>query len=72
LNLVEDVIKTCYASGVKTSICWQAGSYPDVVEKLVKWGITSVSANIDAVQTIRETVARVETKLLVDNAKRGK
>jgi len=38
----------------------------------VKWGITSVSANIDAVQAIRETVARVEKKLLVDNARRGK
>ena len=69
LKLVEMVIKKCYAAGVKTSICGQAGSYPDVVEKLVKWGITSVSANIDAVQTIRETVARVETKLLVDGAR---
>jgi len=72
LKLIEMVIKKCYAAGVKTSICGQAGSYPDVVEKLVKWGITSVSANIDAVQTIRETVARVEKKLLVDNARRGK
>jgi len=69
LKLIEMVIKKCYAAGVKTSICGQAGSYPDVVEKLVKWGITSVSANIDAVQTIRETVARVETKLLVDGAR---
>ncbi|ODS34962.1 hypothetical protein BEH94_11490 [Candidatus Altiarchaeales archaeon WOR_SM1_SCG] len=72
LKLIEMVIKKCYASGIKTSICGQAGSYPDVVEKLVKWGITSVSANIDAVQAIRETVARVEKKLLVDNARRGK
>ena len=72
LKLLETVIKKCYAAGVKTSICGQAGSYPDVVESLVKWGIISVSANIDAVQAIRETVARVETKLLVDNARRGK
>jgi len=72
LKLIGMVIKKCYTAGVKTSICGQAGSYPDVVEKLVKWGITSVSANIDAVQTIRETVARVEKKLLVDNARRGK
>ncbi len=72
LKLIEMVIKKCYAAGVKTSICGQAGSYPDVVEKLVKWGITSVSANIDAVQAIRETVARVEKKLLVESARQGK
>ncbi len=66
MKLIERVIKICKKHGVKTSICGQAGSYPHVVEKLVKMGIDSVSANPDAVQRIREVVARVEKKLMLD------
>ncbi len=69
LKLIEHVIKKCKKAGVETSICGQAGSYPDVVEKLVGFGITSVSANPDAVQIVRETVARTEKRLLLDSAR---
>ncbi|ACV24606.1 phosphoenolpyruvate synthase [Methanocaldococcus fervens] len=66
LKLVEHVIKTCKKYGVKTSICGQAGSRPHIVEKLVEWGIDSVSANIDAVETIRRVVARTEQKVILN------
>jgi pyruvate,water dikinase len=66
MKLIERVIKICKKHGVKTSICGQAGSYPHVVEKLVRMGIDSVSANPDAVQRIREVVARVEKKIMLD------
>ncbi|ADC69008.1 phosphoenolpyruvate synthase [Methanocaldococcus sp. FS406-22] len=66
LKLVEHVIKTCKKYGIKTSICGQAGSRPHIVEKLVEWGIDSVSANIDAVETIRRVVARTEQKVILD------
>ena len=66
MKLIEHVINACRKRGVTTSICGQAGSYPHVVEKLVKLGIDSVSANPDAVQTVRETIARVEKKLILD------
>ena len=69
LKLIEMVIKKCREAGVETSICGQAGSYPDVVEKLVRFGITSVSANPDAVELVRETVARTEKRLLLDKAR---
>ena len=65
------VIKACKKAGVKTSICGQAGSRPEMAEFLVKQGIDSISANPDAVDTIRETVARVEKKLILD-AERNK
>lgn len=68
LKLIEMVIKKCRAAGVDTSICGQAGSYPDVVKILVKLGISSVSANPDAVQTVRETVSRTEKRILLDSA----
>ncbi|AEF96319.1 phosphoenolpyruvate synthase [Methanotorris igneus] len=66
MKLIEYVIKTCKKHGVKTSICGQAGSRPHIVEKLVEWGITSVSANIDAVDTIRKVVARTEQKIILE------
>ncbi len=70
LKLIERVIIECNKAGVKTSICGQAGSIPTIVEKLVELGITSVSANTDAVATVRETVARVEKKLLLKAARK--
>ncbi len=68
-KLMEMVIKKCKEAGVETSICGQAGSDPEVVKKLVEYGITSVSANPDAVQPIREMVARTEKRLLLDKAR---
>jgi pyruvate, water dikinase len=68
-RLIEQTIKVCRERGVATSICGQAGSNPAFVEKLVKWGITSVSANIDALPKVRETIARTEQKLLLDRAR---
>lgn len=69
LKLMEMVIKKCKEAGVETSICGQAGSDPEVVKKLVEYGITSVSANPDAVQSIREMVARTEKRLLLDKVR---
>ncbi|MDD1671902.1 MAG: phosphoenolpyruvate synthase, partial [Methanomicrobiales archaeon] len=49
LKLIDDAIAVCRAHGVECSICGQAGSDPSMVEWLVEHGISSVSANIDAV-----------------------
>ncbi|MBU4548305.1 MAG: phosphoenolpyruvate synthase, partial [Euryarchaeota archaeon] len=70
LKLIERVIRKCEAAGVKTSICGQAGSIPKIVEKLVELGISSVSANTDAVNEVRRTVARSEQKLLLKAARK--
>ena len=70
LKLMERVIIECNKAGVKTSICGQAGSIPAIVEKLVELGISSVSANTDAVATVREVVARVEKKLVLKAARK--
>jgi pyruvate,water dikinase len=62
---IERVIKTCLKYKVTSSICGQAPSdYPDLVEKLVAWGVTSVSVNADAVNHVRETIYHAEAKLL--------
>ncbi len=66
LGQIGKVIKTCKKYNVKTSICGQAGSMPEMVEFLVHQGIDSISANIDAVGMVRKTVAKTERKILLE------
>ncbi len=70
LALIDGAIQVCRDHGVECSICGQAGSDPDMVEWLVNHGITSVSANIDAMAKIRETVARTEKRIILESARK--
>jgi len=72
LKLIERTIRKCAEAGVTSSICGQAGSKPNIVEKLVEIGISSVSANTDAVADVRHAVARAEQKLLLEAARKMK
>lgn len=70
LKLIKYAIERCREGGVECSICGQAGSDPEMVEWLIKTGITSVSANIDAVPKIRVTAARTEQRMILEMARR--
>ncbi len=62
---LERVITTAHKHGITASLCGQAASqYPDLLEKLVRWGITSVSVSPDAIAKTRETIATIEKKIL--------
>ncbi|MBI1863259.1 phosphoenolpyruvate synthase, partial [Candidatus Microgenomates bacterium] len=62
-QVLEKIVKTCAAYNVSCSICGQAASdYPDLVEKLVNWGITSVSVNPDAIDRTRQLIFDIERK----------
>jgi len=64
LIALERAIKVSKSLGVTSSICGQAPSvYPELTEKLVRWGITSVSVSPDMIDTTREIIARAEEKL---------
>jgi pyruvate,water dikinase len=69
---LEHVIKTCQKYKITSSICGQAPSdYPELVEKLVEWGITSISVNRDVVNQVRETVYQAERQLIAKKTKTG-
>ena len=70
MKLIERTIRKCAEAGVKCSICGQAGSVPHIVEKLVEFGISSVSSNTDAIADVRKTVARAEQKIILDAARK--
>jgi len=63
---LERAITVSKGMGVTSSICGQAPSvYPELTEKLVAWGITSVSVSPDMIGTTRAIIARAEAKLQV-------
>lgn len=62
---LEHVVKTAAKHHITCSLCGQAASmYPDLVEKLVSWGITSVSVSPDAVDNTRRVISTIEKRIL--------
>lgn len=60
LRSLAQVIIVCKRYGVKTSICGQAGSRPEMAKYLVGLGIDSISVNADAAKKVSEIVAEIE------------
>lgn len=62
---LEKVIKTCHKHGVTASICGQSVStYHEILEKVVKEGVTSVSVSPDAVNDVRKKIQEIEKKII--------
>ncbi len=65
IKVIEHVINRCLKNNVTVSICGQAVTdYSDILEPLIKAGITSVSVNPDAIDRVRETIYQLEKKLI--------
>jgi pyruvate,water dikinase len=69
LRLIQHTIEVCREHDVATSICGQAGSKPDMVDFLVETGVSSISANIDAVRDVQHEVKREEQRLILDSVR---
>ncbi len=49
--------------GISASICGQAPSnHPDLVDKLVRWGVTSISVSPDVIDSTREIISWAEKR----------
>lgn len=61
---LEKVVKAAHKAGITSSICGQAAStYDSLVEQLVKFGITSVSVNPDAVGRTQKMIFEAEKRV---------
>jgi pyruvate,water dikinase len=66
-KMIKYVIKVCKSYQVESSVCGEAPSnIPQFVEFLVRCGIDSISANIEAIDRVKNTVIRTEKKLLLE------
>ena len=62
---LEKICTTARKHGITASVCGQAPSkYPDITEKLVEWGATSVSVSPDMIDRTREVIYQVEKKIV--------
>src|SRR3990170_7007277 len=70
---LERLITTAKERGITCSICGQAPSdYPELTQKLVEWGITSVSVTPDVIEKTREIIARAEGVLEAESAAKAR
>jgi len=61
---LKKIIKTCNKYNITSSICGQAAStYDELVEILVKSGVTSISVNPDAVGRVRKMIYETEKNI---------
>lgn len=60
---IKMAVTTAKRRGITCSICGQGPSvYPEMTEKLVNWGITSVSVSPDMIDVTREIIANIESR----------
>jgi len=71
LDAIKAIIGECRRLGLTCSICGQAPSvHPEYAERLVEWGIDSISVNVDAIDRTRRNIAVAEERLVLARARR--
>jgi pyruvate,water dikinase len=65
--MIKRTVEVCAEHGVTCSICGQAPSvYPEVAQKMVEYGATSISVSPDVVDSTRKLIAAVEEKIVLN------
>ena len=63
LRAIEQVITTAKRRGITVSVCGQGPSeHSDLAQRLVDWGITSISVTPDVIEQTRRLVAQAEAQ----------
>ncbi|MBD6616865.1 phosphoenolpyruvate synthase [Komarekiella sp. 'clone 1'] len=71
MGAIAQLIQMAQSAGIPCSICGQAPAiYPEIIDKLVQWGITSISVEPEAVARTYQAIARAEQRLILEVARR--
>jgi pyruvate,water dikinase len=70
MRAIEQSIVQARAAGIPCSICGDSPVlYPETIDSLVRWGISSISVNVDAAERTYRAIARAEQRLLLEAAR---
>ncbi|OCR00967.1 phosphoenolpyruvate synthase [Oscillatoriales cyanobacterium USR001] len=70
MRALKQLIEMANAAGIPCSICGDAPAlYPEIIDSLIRWGITSISVNLDAVERTLIAIARAEQRLILETAR---
>jgi pyruvate,water dikinase len=73
LAAIEQLIQGAKKTGIPCSICsGVSAQYPELIDRLIKWGITSISVELEALEKTRIAIARAEMRLLLEAAREQK
>ncbi|AFY41009.1 putative PEP-binding protein [Nostoc sp. PCC 7107] len=71
MSAIAQLIQMAKNEGIPCSICGQAPAlYPEIIDQLVEWGITSISVEPEAVERTYQAIARAEHRLILAAARR--
>lgn len=70
MSAIAQLIKMSKDAGIPCSICGQAPAlYPQIIDRLIQWGITSISVEPEAVEQTYQAIARAEQRLILEAAR---
>ncbi len=71
MGAIRQLIETARKYKIPCSICGQAPTlYPEIIEQLVQWGMTSISVEPEAVQRTYAAIARAEKRIILEAARK--
>nr|WP_155746520.1 putative PEP-binding protein [Scytonema sp. UIC 10036] len=71
MDAIAQLIQMAQKANIPCSLCGQAPVlYPEIIEQLVRWGITSISVEPEAVERTCRAIARAEQKVILEAARR--
>lgn len=70
LRAIAQLIQQAHQANIPCSICGQApAQYPELIDHLIRWGIHSISVDVEAVESTYWAIARAEQRLLLEAAR---
>lgn len=70
MQAIAQIIEMARSAHIPCSICGQAPvRYPELIDSLVRWGITSISVEPEAVEQTYTAIANAEQRLLLEVAR---